>query len=543
MRNLVVASGLTLLVACSSGPAQLPDPPNLVVTSPLRSLIQSQTGTASLDVTGTATPGPDGALIKSVMVNNVAAQVNADGSFSATIQVEPGAALIHTVATDDKGGVMSDTRSIEAGELRTPGQNIDSAMTAAISPEAFAKISQVASTMMAQENFTQLLAPMQPMVQKGGSCLGGKVYVDSLTLTNANISLVPVDGGMQFSVEIDGLNTNGHVDFDVACIGDSDTFQITADAVFVSGTLDVQPNGMMGFTTTLQNPDVSFSNLDISASGLPGDILDLIDLTGAMSYIVSKGAEMFMGPMMNQALGALAGPKSLAVAGQNITFQVSPSQLTFTANEADVALDTSILIQGAANSAGYVYTNNGMPAMSAGQGLELGIADDLANEMMSQFAAIGMLNLTQATNGGTFDSISITPTSAPMISADAADGTMKLYLPDMTATFTEQGATVAKAALNVELSAQLSPVNNGHGVAMQLGTPVIYLDVLPDVPNNTELSNEDLQKAIQLSIGGEISSLTALLGSIPLPAMFGLTMQNVSVASDEGYVMVKATLE
>ncbi|HTR56057.1 MAG TPA: hypothetical protein VMJ10_35515 [Kofleriaceae bacterium] len=540
MRNLLLASGLTL-IACSSGPAQLPDPPVLQVTSPQRSLIQN--GAGSIDVTGTATPGDDGAAIKSVMVNNVAAQVNADGSFSATIQVEEGATLIHTVATDDKGGVMTDTRSVEAGTLQQPGHSIPSALTAALSPQAFAAISNVASTIMTQENFTQLLAPMQPMVSKGGSCLGGQVYVDSLTLSNAKIGLVPVDGGLSFSVEIDGLDTEGHVTFDVACIGGSDTYSITADAVMVSGTLDVAPNGTMGFTTTLQNPNVSFTNLNISASGLPGDILDLIDLTGAMSYIVSKGAEMFMGPMMNQALGALAGPKSVMLAGQTITFQVSPSNLTFSATEADVALDTSIVISGAASSKGFVSTDNGTPAMSAGQGLELGIAANLANDLMSQFSAIGLLNITQAAPGGTFDSMQLTPTSAPMISADASNGQMNVFLPDMTATFLLQGNVVAKAALNVEIGAQIAPVNNGYGVAVTLGTPTIYLDVLPDVPNQTELTNEDLQKAIQLCLTSQIASLTALLGSIPLPSMFGLTLRNVSVASDQGYVMVKATLQ
>jgi len=162
---------------------------------------------------------------------------------------------------------------------------------------------------------------------------------------------------------------------------------------------------------------------------------------------------------------------------------------------------------------------------------------------MSQFAAVGMLHIQQASPAGTFDTVDLTPTSPPMISADPTDGHMVVILPDMTAQFLSQGTPKAKAALNVQLDVQMTPTNNGYGVAVKLGTPTIYLDVLDDIPNQTELTNEDLQKSIQIGLESQIASLGTLLGSIPLPQMAGLQMRNVSVGSDSGYVMVKATLE
>ena len=542
MRNLVAFASLGLLVAaCDSGPGTLPDPPVLKVTSPQRSLVQDHAGTVL--VTGTVGAADDGSLVDTVTVNNTPATVNTDGSFTAAIEIQPGASFIHTEATTKKGGKATDTRSVEAGELRVPGSNIDSAITTAISTEAFAKIADAGSALMKQEDFTAMLAPMQPMMSKGGSCLGATVYVDSLTITDAHIQLVPVDGGLSFQVEIDGLDVHGHANYHVACIGGSDTFHITADAVVVAGTLDVAPNGNMGFTTALMNPNVNFTNLNISASGLPGAILDLIDLTGFVSTAVSKAAESFMGPMMNKALGALAGPKMLMVAGKTIEFQIAPSNIVFTSGEADVALDTQILIQGAENSKGFVYTDNGVPTMSPGMGLQLGLADDLANEMMSQFSALGMINITQPAQGGTFDSMNLQPTSAPMISASGSDGKMVVYLPDMSATFQLQGQPVAHAALNVSLDVQIAPASNGYGIAVQLGQPVIYMDVLDDIPNNTGMTAEDLQKSIQLCLSSQITSLSALLGAIPLPQLLGLQMRNVSVGAADGYVMVSATLQ
>ena len=542
MRNLLLATGLTLLAsACTSSPDQLPDPPVLKITSPQRSLIQDHAG--KIMVTGTVAPNPAGTPVKAVLVNNVAAAVNADGTFSASIDIKPGATLIHTEATDNGGGKATDTRSVEAGELRPPGANIQNAVTADISAQAFAKISDVASGMIKMADLSKLIAPMQPMVNAGGSCLGVKGYVDTITMTDAHISLVPVAGGLQFRAEIDGLNIQGHASFKVACIGASDTFGMTADAVVVSGTLDVAPNGMMGFTTTLVSPNVAITNLNVSAGGIPQSIINLLDVNGLMSFAISKGAEMFMGPMMNKALGGLAGPQKLNLLGKTIDVQVAPSDVQFTAASGLIVLDMRFLIEGSETSKGFIFTDNGMPTMDAGAGMQLGIADDLANEMMSEFTALGMLNLSLPQNGGTFDSTTMAATSPPMISADPADGKMKLVLPDMMQTFTLHGVPVAKAALNATIELNITPASNGYAVALNLGAPTINVDVLDDIANGTRFTNDDLSTAVKLCIDGQIKSLSGLLGGIPLPAMAGIQMRNLSIGAQAGYVMVKGDIQ
>jgi hypothetical protein len=541
MRNLLTfATGLTLLAACTDGPGVLQDPPVLTITSPMRSLMQGSAG--KLMVTGTAAPNTQGVVVQKVMVNGVQATLNPDGTFSAQIEIQPGGSLIHTVATDAKGTTATDTRSVEAGELRTPGQSIASGIAAALSTQAFAKISDAGSALMKAEDFTKLLAPMQPMLNTGGSCLGAKAYVDSLTITDAHLSLVPVDGGLMFSVELDGVDVKAHADYHVACIGGSDTFEITADAVLVSGTLDVAPNGMMGFTTTLMNPNVNLTNLNVSASGLPGAILDLIDMNGLISSAVSKGAEMFMGPMMNKALGALAGPKMVNLLGKQVEFQISPSNIDFTSAGGLIALDTQIQIQGTQN-AKFVFTPNGTPAMDPGMGLQIGLADDLANDMLAQITSLGLLNLSMPTNGGTFDSAQMTATSPPMISADPADGKMRLILPDMKVVFSQAGTPVASAALNAKIDLSVSPANNGYAVAISLGKPEVDVDTTNDIPNETRFTNADLGKAVQAGLDGQIASISALLGGVPLPAMAGLQLTNLSVGGDQGYVMVKGDLQ
>jgi len=547
MRTLFLATGLTLLAsACTDGPAPLPPPPVLKVTSPQRSLIQDHAG--QITVTGTVTPGVKGAAVSKVMVNDVAAVVGADGSFSAVVTVKPGASLIHTEATDAEGGKATDTRSVEAGTLEAPGMTVPNAITAALSANAFAKLSDAAGPLIKGMDFQPMLAPMQPMIhsgdESGEDCLFGRLYIDNLTMTDAKIQLTPVDGGLAFYAELDGLDVPGHMRYAVACISGQNTTDVSASKVAISGTLLVSPDGMNGFTTQLVDQNVQLEGLNISASGIPGTILDLIPLDSVIQYVAPKAAEMFMGPMMNKALGALGGPQKLNVLGKTIDVQVSPTDITFTSSGGIVTLDTMMLIEGTESSKGFIYTDNGMPNMDPGQGMQIGLADDLANEMLSQLVATGLLNLSMPANGGTFDATSIAMTSPPMISADPTDGQMRLILPDMMATFTMKGAPVAKAAINAKVDLEITPANaNDYAVAIKLGKPTIEVDVLDDISNQTEFSNKDLSTAVELSLDAQIASISALLGSIPLPAMAGLQMKDLSITADDGYVMMKGTLQ
>lgn len=543
MRNLLLAS--TLLSACTSGPAPLPDPPVLHVTSPSRSLIQDHAG--AVTVTGTVAPNAKGVAVSKVSVNGVDAIVGADGSFSAVVNVPAGATLLHTEALDAAGGKATDTRSVEAGELRAPGAVIDNAITAALSTQAFAKIASAAGPLIMQTDMAALLAPMQPMMhtgdENGEDCLFARLYIDNLTMTDAKIQLVPVDGGLAFSAELDGLDVPGHMRYAVACISGSNTTDVSASKVVIAGTLLITPNGT-GFDTQLVDQNVSLSGLHISASGLPGAILDMLPLDSVIQYVAPKAAEMFMGPMMNKALGTLGGPQKLSVLGKTIDVQVSPTDITFTSSGGLVTLNTKMLIEGTENSKGFIYTDNGMPNMDPGQGMQLGLADDLANEMLSQLVATGMLNLSLPAQAGSFDTSNVVMTSPPMISADPADGKMRLYLPDMMATFTEQGTPMAKAAINAKVDLKIVPAQgNDFAVAIQLGTPTIEVDVLDDIPNDSRFTNDDLSTAVKLSLDNQITTISALLGSIPMPQMAGLQMKDLSVTADDGYVMVKGELQ
>lgn len=547
MRTLLLATSVLASVsACTDAIGDLPEPPVLRIISPERSLIQD--GAGAVLVHGTVAPNAEGTPVKEVKVNDATAVIGSDGHFTATVVIKPGATLLHTVAVDERGTEATDTRSVEAGDLRPPGSNIQAALTTAISKQAFARIAGVASTLITGMDFKPMITPMNPVVHKGDEtgedCLFARAFVDDFKLSRATITLVPVNGGLSFSAKIEGLNIPGHLRYAALCANGQTNFGLKASSVTVKATLVVTPNGNDGFATSLSGETVQIAGLDITASGIPGAVLELLPLETIITKAAPLVAKLFMEPMMNKALGGLAGPKMLDVAGKMMTMEVSPSEITFDPEGGLVTLDMKMLLDGAENSKGFIFTDNGFPTMDPGEGLLVGIADDLANSMIQQAVANGLLAINMPAHGGSFDGSTIAMTSPPMIAADPKDGMMHLVLPDMMATFTLGGSPVGKAAVNASIDLKVSPGASGYGIAIELGAPVIHCNALDDIPNQTGLTNADLGKAVELALGAQIASLSALLGGIPLPAMpAGLTLRDMSVGADEGFVMVRGTLE
>jgi len=542
MRNVVSIGFLVLAVAaCESGPGEAKQPPVLTITAPARSLIQSQAG--QLTVTGTAMPNAHGDALAKVMVNDVAATLSPDGSFSAVIEIPQGATLIQTVATDVNGLSVSDTRAIQAGKLHPVGTSIDRAVAAAISADAFAKLSNAAGPIIKGLDMPAMLRPLQPMISLGGSLANLKLSVDNLKFSDIKVSLVPVNGGLAFSAEIDGLDVPARIDYAGTLVPDGSTsVRVTADKITVAGTLNVTPNGMAGFKTKLTNPDVHITNANLSASGLPGLILDLLDVNKVINTVAPVGAELAMGPLVNLALGALAGPKQLDVLGKKLDMQVSPSVVDFTADGGVVEMNMKAMLEGSEASPGFIFTDNAAPVMDRVVGLQIGLADDLANEMLAELHALGALNLSMPQNAGVFDTAQIQLTMPPMISADAADGEMRVVLGDMFATFTSHGTPVGKAAINARIELKIAPVVGGGAVALQLGKPEIHVDTLDDVANTTGLGDKDLAAATTAVLGAQIDAITKLLVAIPIPSIAGLQFHDLSIFGDDGYVMLSGQL-
>lgn len=527
---------LFTVVACVGA---MPPPPELRVTSPQRGMIQG--GAGQITVTGTTQPGPDGAAVIKVTVNKVPAKLAADGSFTAIVDVPAGATLLETIAFSDAGGSATDARAVHAGELRPVGTNIDRAVTASLSADAFARLSAAAGPILKATNFSTLLAPLQPMANLGDSIANLKLSISRLTLGDAKITLTPVDGGLEFSAQLDGLSVGANAAYGGTLVPDGATaVSVTADRITIAGTLVVTPSGTAGFTTKITSPTVRTTALKLQASGLAGQVLDLLNsnLSTTIQSVTTRAAERALEPLINAALGALAGPQRIDVLGKRLDLQASPSAITFSREGALVTMNVQAKIAGSETSPGYIFTPNGTPTMNVGNGIQLGLADDLINELLAEVHALGLLDLHLEQNFGLFDTADIKLSLPPMVSANHGDSTMRLVLGDMIATLSNKGKQVISAAVNAEVDLEIERGTQAQEIALQFGKVHVFLNVLGDPADPEAVGGEDISGAAAAGIGLQLDSLSQFLITVPVPSVAGVSLDSLALRADSGYVLV-----
>lgn len=541
MRTRLVLGFLLLASACASEPGALVDPPLLTITSPQRATMREEAGL--IQVTGTVAPSVTGARISKVTVNGVQASVAGDGSFSADVPLSPGATFLHTEARDVDGGVATDTRTVQAGALRSGSDLVEHGVKIALSDDALATISAAASTLMKTTDFAALLAPMNPVINAGAEdgedCLWGKVSVNDVKLKTARISLVPHAGSLAFEAEVTNLDVPATARYKAACfIGGTTDIRMKASRILVKGNLLVTPKaGGAGFNVKIVQPDVAITGFDLEAGGLPGTVLNILHLDTAIGGLLSLAVEHFMSPLMNSALGGLAGPKQIDLLGKPLTFEMAADSVGFDVVGATVGLDTRMHLAG--NNARFIYTPNAPIELPAGDGFALALSDDAANQLLASVTASGMLSLTLPATGGTFDSATLSAVIPPMVSADGTTGKLRLLAGDMMMTFKAGQTEVAHVAIN--LSTELTAKSSGFGgVALALDKPEVFADV---VDNASGYGNDDQEAMIKLVVDEQVKLMSLLFSNIPLPTIAGVKLDGLDVSAGEGFIKITGELK
>lgn len=537
MRHAGLLSFLPLVTGCLF---TQPDPPLLQVTSPQRSSILEQTD-GMVTVSGVASPNSSGAAIERVVVNGTAARVAGDGSFTVTIQVPPGGNLIQTVATDAEGGVATDTRAIAAGERRASGSSNPRAVAVQLAPNMFERIAKIATREIKEADLSTLVQQANPIVDasQAGGCFGAAADVNSVTISDAAVTLVPTTGGLQIVATFQQPVITGRMRFSVACSAESRDFTMTANSATVRAKL-VFENGAAGLTPRLDQPAFESPGLQVTTSGsIPNAILGILPFERIIGMVTPTATRMFVDPMIRDAMVDLQQPHQLDVLGRSVTVAGTPSAIEFSPAGGKVMLDLAFALAGGETSKGFTFTPNGNPQLAAPDGIGLGISDDLINDALAQLAASGVLDVTVPFDGGDFDSIKLTPTLSPMINADATDGRLQVLLPDMNATFLRAGEVVTSAAVNAQIAVAVRPAGDGGSVTIDLGKVSFAIDAVGD---DAMTSSSSFAAAIDLGASDQRSSIQLTIGAIPLPKLGELVLSNVSITADSGYLKAMGTV-
>ncbi len=543
----VAGLGLLALLssACTDAGPTPKLPPELKVTSPARGTLQA--GLTTIEVRGTVAANPEtGVAVAQVEVNGVAAAVDTAGNFTARIPLHAGANVIKTVATGTDGAAQFDTRALVTGDFRPLATPVDNALAAGLSKQAFTRLGSYAGDQIAAADLSALMMPMNPVVAKGltnghEDCLYGKVSVKpGLDVGDANIQFAPTAAGLTMDVSLDRVVAPLHARYGAVCIDGDTDLTIRATQMRIKGNLGVTVSGGR-VHVTLQNPQVTLTGFDLQASGLPGAVLDLLDLDQEIGNIMAKATEKFVAPMVEKAIeGVKVGEQHVTVLGQSLGINVAPVAVHFDTAGADIVLDTSMVVAGAPASTTFVYTDDQVPPARANTGVELALADDALNQVMAGFWAAGALDKTIDRDLGLADSITLDATLPPVISA-GADGAMHLTLGDLMATLSKGGVPVTTMAVNVEvaLAAAPSPLDPTV-VKLSLGLPTLSTDIVADTSG---LDQDSLARLLPALIQMQLDGFAPILGNIPMPAISGIRPVDVQIGGQAGYIRIAAGLQ
>ena len=542
--------GLAGLGACSD--QTLVDDPVRDSTAPLIAIITPTRGAVSGNVsavTVTGTVSDDDSGVASLTINGVNASIDSDGNFTAVVPTAPGTNILKTVATDNAGNQSSDTRSTLTGVLTPTNKPLENSLALSMSSQAFAAIGDAAANYVATADLTALMSSNNPVVNAGDpngpDCLYITASLTYMDVGTSTINIVPVNGGLTLDVLLNDINIDIHSDYAAACINGHTDVTVHADSLHVTGMLNFA-NAGTDFDITLQNSNVNFENLNIDATGLPGDVLDLFTWTDTMNSIANWAANKFVAPAVNKGLAGLNGTKTFTVLGKQVEMTVSPQVMNFTPAGAQIQLNTTVHVDGSDNGPGFVYTEDQLPTLDANGGFKIAVADDLTNELLSSFWAANSMNehidFTTGSYGAVgqlFDSVDIVAMLPPTLTA--RNGELGLVVGDLVATFNLGDQAVTKIAINGSLSVKASEATG----SMQMGVtnPDIKVDILKEgVTGTNALSSDAFAEIISFAATRLVGTAGSLMGSVKLPSVGGLTISSLSVEGTDGYLMVDGVL-
>jgi hypothetical protein len=519
-------------------PAIDPNAPRVHITSPARGTIAGDVKTIA--VSGTATD--DSGKIASVTVNGVAAQVNADGSWTTQVTLSPGTNLLHAIAKDEQGNQGKESRAVVAGPMATLARQVPDAITATLSAQTFDAIATGTAGFIKSGSLMTAVQGLNPVVDVGGGpdCLYAQARITSFTVGDADIVLAPQHGGIFLSGEMQNLRVGLHLDWAVGCLDGSRDVVVSAQRVSVQGVLKV---GIVGrdFDIKLENQNVKITGFGVDLGGVPGQIVDMLKLDSALGPILGWATERFVVPMLNKSLAGLNETKTIDVLGTQVDVDVKPSQIHFTPVGGKVLLHTSLRAKH--DSGNFVYVANTLPAMDMSHGFQLAVADDAANQLLTSMWSAKGLETSLPLNNGTYgdvgklyDAVALEAKVPPYL--DATDDKLTLTIGDMLASFSLGSSVVTAVAINAQVELQVVKGSDGK-LRFDVGTPTVYVDVLDEgIEGSNQLSNAQFEAISSFALSRIVAVGSGSVGAIPLPSVGGVAITTLQIEQQHGYLIV-----
>lgn len=533
-----LAAALLFTLACSAEDAD--KPPVLEVTSPARGALNADSD--QVTVTGRVTD--DGAV--RVTVGGIDVATAKDGSFSATITVPPGVAIIETHAIDTAGHDVRDVRSVLAGTLAPSDGTTGGQLGARAGASALAAIGNAVGEQAKAIDYTAAVQPMNPVYDNGG-CLGATINVTSVTLSDLDVALAPKANLLSTDVVIANLNVKMAARFKVACVSGSTTITVRATATKIYGDLGAQIAAGK-IVTSLPTATVAFDNFSVDVGGVPGAIESLLkdEARKGVEKALTTAIKSKVPPIADKQLNGLIGkPFNAAILGNNATITVTPSKIAITPTELFIGMSSTLKISGGEGGTFLTTPTTLSAAAMTGNGLGVALDDDLVNGLFAGLWAADAFDKSIAIDtipalGALLDddarTIDVAMSLPPTVST--AGGDLELSLGDLILTVKDEaGANVHQIALSVRTVLDAEPNQEGK-IILTVGAPEVYAQVLENGATVEKPLTDEQVEALVTGVWGVIGvKADDALSNLPMPTIAGIKLGAPSVEAGDGLVL------
>jgi hypothetical protein len=539
MMRVLAAALLIAAIGCSTDSDNTP--PTLEITSPARGTLADAD---TVTVTGRATDA-EGAV--KVTVGGVEVTPAKDGTFTASVPVTPGIALIETHAIDKGGNDVRDVRAVLAGTLGPTDGTTKGAVGARAGVTALRAVGTAIGTTAKAIDYTAAAQALNPVYDNGG-CLGARINITSITLTNVGVALVPKTGLLGTDVTIDNLVVKLSASYKVACIGGSTTITVRASKTKIHGDLGLRI-ATGAIATSLPTTTVGFEGFSIDIGGVPGAIEDLLrgQAQSGVERALTSAIKSKVPPIADKALaGLIAKPLTTTLLDHNLAIGVTPTKVSITPTELFVAVDSTLEVTGGEGGT-YVTTATPLSSsmMSASQGLGIAIDDDIVNQLFAGLWAADAFDKSLAISsipalGALLDDDAVTVdiklSLPPTASTDSGD--LELALGDLIVTVRDAaGAEVQSMALSISTTIAAEPSQSGK-VLLTVGAPTVYATMLAQSAAVDKPLTDEQVEALVTAVWGVIGvKADDALSKLPMPTIGGVTLGAPSITTSTGFVL------
>ncbi|MBA2539591.1 MAG: hypothetical protein H0V17_08150 [Deltaproteobacteria bacterium] len=533
MRGLKAILLSATFAACSSAGAD--EPPTLEILTPERG---TTADTHDITVTGKTSASK-------VTINGVDAIIQNDGTFSATLTVDDGITLIETHAVRGSADIR-DVRAVMAGSLSPTDGSIGGPIAARVGSDGFVKVGAALAATAQALDWQALALGMNPIYDTSG-CNSAKIDIQELRVGTIGVGLTPAAGAIDTAVTIDDVFVKMKVNFRAVCISGSTTATVRSSRAHINGDLALAAAAGK-LTAALPSSSVQLDGFSLDVSGVPGAIESLIkgEVRKAAEKALNNVVKQQVPPKASEALGGLlAQPLNANILDKATTFTITPSSVDIDADGLVATVDAKVRVAG---GEGGMFVSTPMPIDSMqwqGNDLGLALADDVVNQLFSGLWATGAITPTISLDGPAGILGAVLDSNARSLKIDmmlppvvrAQDGVLDLAIGDLILSARdESGVEVQSFALSLTTTLAASPGASG-AIAVTLGTPVVRAQPLK-LSEDSDTSGEQLEGLVNGAWGLVGSMIGDAMGTLPLPAIAGISMGGPSVTGQRGFLVV-----